>query len=137
MCQCQHVLYFFSLSVCHQALWQAPANFSGKVRFRATLVQDYKTFWKDVVSPVVRVVSSSRRIPPEDEEEDDLQRLTRRPRQKRPAGNEGEDGELPHSRLKVGGIDVQWNGGGGGRQMTALVLSLPLSAALLLLQYSF
>jgi hypothetical protein len=37
------------------ASWQSPANFTGRVRFRATLVEDYKTYWKDVVSPLVIV----------------------------------------------------------------------------------
>lgn len=97
-----------------EALWQAPSDFTGKVRFRATIVEEYKTFWTDVVSPVVRITvpqsptsrgSRSQDTLGEEGDDDDV-RLTRKPRQKRPAGDDGDDAdedELPHQRLKVAG----------------------------------
>ncbi len=38
-----------------EAQWQSPRNFTGRVLFRATLVEDYKTFWKDIVSAVITI----------------------------------------------------------------------------------
>lgn len=37
------------------ARWSPPSGFSGRVRFRATVVEDYKTYWKNVLSPVLEV----------------------------------------------------------------------------------
>ena len=35
--------------------WQSPVQFEGQIIFRATVVQDYSTFWKDVESALVNV----------------------------------------------------------------------------------
>ncbi|XP_075985959.1 putative ferric-chelate reductase 1 homolog [Anticarsia gemmatalis] len=37
--------------------WQAPDDFLGGVEFRATVAQSYATFWKNVESPLVEVVT--------------------------------------------------------------------------------
>ncbi|CAH0598361.1 unnamed protein product [Chrysodeixis includens] len=37
--------------------WQAPNDFLGGVEFRATVAQSYATFWKNVESPLVEVVT--------------------------------------------------------------------------------
>ncbi|XP_063371982.1 putative ferric-chelate reductase 1 homolog isoform X1 [Cydia amplana] len=38
-------------------LWQAPTDFLGGIEFRATVAQSYATFWKNVESAVVEVVT--------------------------------------------------------------------------------
>ncbi|TRY76535.1 hypothetical protein TCAL_00097 [Tigriopus californicus] len=65
--------------------WQPPLNFSGEVRFRATVVEDYKTFWKNIVSETLTVKrASSQQIRVVSLEENQmLERLDRRPRQQR------------------------------------------------------
>ncbi|XP_022837537.1 putative ferric-chelate reductase 1 homolog [Spodoptera litura] len=37
--------------------WQAPTDFLGGIEFRATVAQSYATFWKNVESPLVEVVT--------------------------------------------------------------------------------
>ncbi|KAJ8708618.1 hypothetical protein PYW08_010000 [Mythimna loreyi] len=37
--------------------WQAPTDFLGGIGFRATVAQSYATFWKNVESPLVEVVT--------------------------------------------------------------------------------
>ncbi|KAG6443425.1 putative ferric-chelate reductase 1 homolog [Manduca sexta] len=37
--------------------WQAPSDFLGGIEFRATVAQSYATFWKNVESPLVEVVT--------------------------------------------------------------------------------
>ncbi|KAL0811036.1 hypothetical protein ABMA28_010316 [Loxostege sticticalis] len=37
--------------------WEAPTDFLGGVEFRATVAQSYATFWKNVESPLVEVVT--------------------------------------------------------------------------------
>ncbi|XP_041972011.1 putative ferric-chelate reductase 1 homolog [Aricia agestis] len=38
-------------------VWQAPQDFLGGIEFRATVAQGYATFWKNIESPLVEVVS--------------------------------------------------------------------------------
>ncbi|KAL4713753.1 hypothetical protein ACJJTC_004284 [Scirpophaga incertulas] len=37
--------------------WQAPTDFLGGIEFRATVAQSYATFWRNVESPLVEVVT--------------------------------------------------------------------------------
>ncbi|XP_039764896.1 putative ferric-chelate reductase 1 homolog isoform X1 [Pararge aegeria] len=43
-------------------MWQAPKDFLGGVEFRATVAQGYATFWKNVESPLVEVVTPETEI---------------------------------------------------------------------------
>lgn len=42
--------------------WRAPTDFLGGVEFRATVAQSYATFWKNVESPLVEVVTPNSEI---------------------------------------------------------------------------
>ncbi len=84
-----------------QASWQPPANFSGRVQFRATVVEDFKTYWKNIVS-LPAVVKRE---------------LKRGPRQgighQREHGAKREDPESEQD-VKLGGLAAFMPHGGGG-----------------------
>ncbi|XP_034826030.1 putative ferric-chelate reductase 1 homolog isoform X1 [Maniola hyperantus] len=43
-------------------VWQAPKDFLGGIEFRATIAQGYATFWRNVESPLVEVVTPDTEI---------------------------------------------------------------------------
>ena len=59
--------------------WQAPIQFDGTILFRATVVQDFTTFWKDVVSSVVTVTTTR----PQNDVDDNHLNVDELPRQQR------------------------------------------------------
>lgn len=53
-----HSGWVFSRRSVH-AFWQPPDDFIGNVVFRATVVEDFKTYWKNIVSEIVNVVRTN------------------------------------------------------------------------------
>ena len=57
--------------------WKPPASYQGLVRFRATVVQDYKTFWTGISSPPVTIIDSggvgSNAVVTSDDNSDDME----------------------------------------------------------------
>ena len=66
------------------ATWQSPSDFLGSILFRATVVQDYKTYWKDVVSKPINIVAKMNEELEKEEKSSQVELIeSRKPRKSR------------------------------------------------------